>query len=884
MKRRILLGSSIFAGTVLVLLGALVAIGHFYEDEVKAELLAAVNENLNGPVEVRSIEFTLLDRFPLASLHLRGVLAREALPEKTLPDTLLYAEDLYLEFSMWSLITGDYGVDRIHGEHVRLYPGREADGRDNWFLWKSDSTAGEDLDLSRVSMEDLTLRYHDHGNKLLLEGHCDQLSMKGRFGEQGSRMDLQGDLHLIQWRADSTVLLSDRVADVQLAMSFGASDGVFRITEGRLLAGKVPLEIDLSMTPDGEDTRLDLRANGLGLDLERVIALLPNSLQRQLRRYGSSGEVDIALHYAGPMDDPGPSLSVGMKVHKGRMKELTTGTTFKDINGEVAFDLAPDGTPSRILVKGLSARSGGGTLRADMLLKGLRDAPLTLDLKSDIPLTDLLRFARIDTLEQVSGRMRSDIHVKGKVRDVADLRAKDLARLAIGGTLQLDDATLKMKGVRHRIGALHADLELRGNDALVKDLRAEVQGSTVQLEGELRNLVPYLLFSGEVLAIQARGNAPFVDLAAWISSEGEAASSKDYALQLPAQIQLDLKVNIGKLVFEQFVATDLSGTVLLRDRKLIASPVTFNTAGGAVLGSLELDGRNPASYPLAINATVRGIAIDQLFAEFQDFGQDFITSRHLKGRANAQITFTTPLSPAMVPDLDRLHCVADLDIKDGELIGHKPMIDVATHLRKNKLVAPFVDTEELERQLRHVHFSELHEQVEIKHRTVYIPEMVVRTSVMDITMSGEHGFDDHIDHHINFRLADLFRKGRVKDEFGPVVDDGTGSRIFLHMYGTASDPQFANDGAMAAAKRKQQFEQEKAELRSILKNELNIFGKKEQRTGKDTEAAPGTIIRVDLGDPDSTATPSPKKKKKGLFRGLGEGDSADGGREVITVE
>jgi hypothetical protein len=106
----------------------------------------------------------------------------------------------------------------------------------------------------------------------------------------------------------------------------------------------------------------------------------------------------------------------------------------------------------------------------------------------------------------------------------------------------------------------------------------------------------------------------------------------------------------------------------------------------------------------------------------------------------------------------------------------------------------------------------------------------------------------------------------TQDEFGPIADDGTGMRIFLHMYGTASDPQFANDGAMAAERRKKQIQQEKEELRSILREELNIF-----RSGGTTTTRPtdntAPVFQIEWEDADSTAAQTPKQApRKGLGR------------------
>ena len=860
-------------GTLFVLLlTGLALIGHFYEDEVKARLLGALNAHLNGPVEVGQIELTLIRRFPQASLHLHDVLAREALPDQVFPDTLLHAEDLYLEFGLLDLFRGDYVVREVHGSHVRLHAARDAEGRPNWLLWRSDTTGSSGgLDLARVSMQDLTVRYRDAGNALEVLTHSDELALRGRFTDALNELALEGDLHLTHWTGADGPVLTDRDARVRLQLAFGGEDGAFRITEGEVLSGGVPLALTLDVLPEGEADRLDLRANGLGLDLGRVVALLPDAVRKPLASYGMDGEADLALHYHGLVQGEGPMLSVGMQVREGRMKERSTGITFDHIGGDISFDLPPSGKLERLVVKGLSARSTGGSVQGDLELAGLKNAPLTLALKSDIGLADLLRFARVDTLEQVEGRLLTDIRVKGRLRDASAIRVADLKALTIGGTVAFRSASLKLKGVRHRVTGLDADLRLNGNDANVTGLRAELGGNTLELEGDLKGLVPYLLFQDQQLTIVAHGRSPRIDLATLLQ-EGEAqhGTTGAYALTFPRSLALDLQAEVEELVMEEFLATDVHGRVQLRDRVLTAKPVTFNTASGAVLASLTLDTRSPNSYPLAIDASIEGIAMEQLFAEFQEFGQDFITSRHLRGVTRAQVDLDAPLTPDLTLDLDRLTCTLDLRIDNGHLTGHQPLIDVAEHLQRNKLVSPFVDTDQLRRELADVSFASLENRIEIRDRKVIIPAMTVHSSVMDINLSGEHGFDDRIDHHLDFRLADLFRKGKADDDFGPVVDDGTGMRIFLHMYGTAADPQFANDGAMAAARRKAQFDQEKQELKSILKNELGLFTPKDRKDDlPGNEEGPTTpTIQVDWGDADSTdlATPERPRKKKGLFR------------------
>ena len=874
--RKVLL---ISVGVVVLLFGALVGLAYAYEDKVLAVLRDELNAHLTTPVQVADMELTLIKRFPQASLRLTNVMALEARRDSLPADTLLYAGDLYLEFGLFDLLGGDYTIKQVHGKDVRLYPELDASGLGNWTIWKADSTASSStaFALNKVTFDELVVRYRDARSKLEILTSSPDLALSGRFKPEGSTAKLRGPATLVHWTEKGSHVLSQRSAQLALEIAFGGNDGAFHITKGEVLTGDVPLNVTLDVTPGPKGETLDLKANGLGLDLADVVQLLPEVAVKKLRRYGMEGDADLALHYRGVIAD-GLSLSAGLKLRGGRMKEQRSGTVFKNINGEFAVDLRPDGTPSKLVVRGFSAQATSGTVSGSLDMQGIANAKVKLDLKANIALADLLRFAQVDTLEQVQGTLVADAHAVGTLRDVSDIRAADLRALTLSGTGRLSGASLKLKGVRHRLTDLNAQLALKGNDATVSGLTANVQGQAIQLDGSLQNLMPYLLFKDQRLAIDARLVSPSLDLAAMLHEEG-GAQGTDYALVLPTLIDLGLQADIAQLAFEDFRAERIHTKLRLHDQVLSAAPLTFGTAGGTVVADLELDGRSARAYPLAVNASVKGMDISAFFKEFQDFGQTFIGHKNLKGTTRAQIAFAAPLSPALQIDQDRMVCVLDLGIDKGELIGHQPLIDVADYLRSNKLVAPFVDTDELRKRLAHVTFSNLDNQIEIRDRTVFIPNMLVHSSAMDIEVSGSQSFDGGIDHHLNFRLSDLFRKNGGEDEFGPVVDDGTGMRVFLHMYGTTADPQFANDGAMASTRRKQQLKQETATLKNILREEFSGAG---ERTGTPNTATtqPRFTVEWDGTDSTTTALPPPPKRRKGLGRLLSEEEE----KPVITVE
>lgn len=881
-RRTLLIGTAAFATLLLVL----AAIAWFFQDEVKAKLVAELNTHLTAPLHQNGIELTLIKRFPQASLRIREPFMQEARSDGQPADTLLYAKDLYLEFSVFALLTGNYYVRDLHGTGVVLRPGLDSNGQVNWEVWRADtnatSGAGEGIDLRKVTFDGLNGRFHDDRSGLQVAMASEKLVLRGRFHDAGSTLTAKGDVFLQRWSKAGELLLADRKAQVDLDMAFGAGDGAFHLKKGEVLLGKSPLNVTLDVSSGKNGEQLDLRANGFGLDLAQLVQFLPENLRSSLRRYRLAGSSDLALHYGGLLEGPGPALTMGLKLRDGRFTEVASGTAFNKVQGEFAADFTPGWAPTKLVVRNFSASSPSGPVAGDMELNGLRNAKLTANIRGHLQLADLLRFAGMDTLEQVAGSVKAEAHIQGKVRDVQDFKAVDMRALAIRGNVQLKDASLKVKGLRHRITGLDADLALAGNDALVHGLRFQLQGNAMELSGTLRNLMPYLLFKDQRLTIDAKGKSPLIGLASLLESKSAGSqTASDYAFTLPAQIDVNLTAAIGELKMEEFQAKNITCNLRINDRKLVLEPLQFATAGGTVSGSLRLDATPAPAYPLAVDAELKNIDVTALFLEFRDFGQQFITAAHVKGRGDATLAFTAPLRPDFSLDQQRLHCVADVSLRNGELNNHPSLMEVADYLRKNKLTSPFVDTEALRKQLQHVTFAKLENRIEIKDRKVILPQMTVSSSVMDMEVSGTHGFDGQVDDHLNFRLGDLFRTGASgSDEYGPIIDDGTGLRIFLHMYGTTDNLQFGNDGAMAAARRKERMKEETAQLKGILKG--IVTGQKQGAAAAPPTEQQGKVT-VEFGNEKTTARPPQKPKKQGLGRLLQKSDKEEP-KVVIGVE
>jgi hypothetical protein len=219
--------------------------------------------------------------------------------------------------------------------------------------------------------------------------------------------------------------------------------------------------------------------------------------------------------------------------------------------------------------------------------------------------------------------------------------------------------------------------------------------------------------------------------------------------------------------------------------------------------------------------------------------------------------------------MEELNSIVHITIDEGELIGLESLSGISDYLRNNRLISGFVEVEEFDRKLRHVRFSTLSNDIEIRNGVVHIPKMEIASSAMDISASGSHSFNNEIDYSIAFRIRDVLKKKR--SAFGETEDDGLGSRFFLAMKGTTENPEFSFDRDARRAQRKEDLEREKKVFKDIIKEEFGgLFGKKKEDKTKDSgEQKPDkqeeAEITIEWSETDSTKNSKKEEKKKKSF-------------------
>jgi hypothetical protein len=153
-----------------------------------------------------------------------------------------------------------------------------------------------------------------------------------------------------------------------------------------------------------------------------------------------------------------------------------------------------------------------------------------------------------------------------------------------------------------------------------------------------------------------------------------------------------------------------------------------------------------------------------------------------------------------------------LRIDEGELNNFEPLLAVSRYVKGA--------------DLNRVRFNTLQNTIEIRQRKILIPAMQIRSSVLDLTASGTHGFDNVVDYSLELYLSQLInRKVRERNtEFGTIEDDGNGGmRLFLTMRGPLDNPTIKFNRKGVEQKIVNEIRDEKKVLKQVLKEEFGWF-------------------------------------------------------------
>jgi hypothetical protein len=856
----------IFLAFILILITILFAalfLSWYFEDRIADYAIHELNKQIRTPIHVEKIDFTLLRKFPDATIRLRNAYVssvKEDYEENQFTDintdTLLFAKDVFLQFNFISLLKNQYVIREIQINSGNLNLFTDLNGNDNYKFWnqaETGKTSNFHIKLNQVKISDLHFFNINLVKKANVIGELKKMILQGDLSSEKYVMDFTLNGKITKYSSNDLTYLSEKEISVKSKMD--VAHNKFRIIKNNLQIEGLDFDVDGIITND-KDLVLDLAISGNNLNLEKIFEnltfLYPEISTTKMK---VKGNLTFKAKISGPLSsNQKPKIESEFSLSNGLISTHLTERKFDNINlkGYFTNGKKQNSESAHIKFEGVSVHYGNSMLTGAFDILNLSEPQVNYQLKAELNIEDIMPFIKTEKLSYCSGRILIDTKIRGNQEKLLNFSKNDIMNWDYEGMINLSEVLLKLKKNNLMIKDLNGNITL-SNYLYLNDLSLVISGNELNIKGRIDNFLEYIIMKDARLWMDLNIYSPNLNVDSLIISKNQNEKNTDSVLFIfPDNFYLISKLWVDNFNYKKFSAENMLGEINYKPGSLLFN-TEFSSMGGNVKGDGFIERQKDLNYSVKINSTMEQIDIRSLFYYFNNFGQSYIQDKHLKGQVSGTVNYFSLFDPYLRVKDETILAESDIKITNGELIEFEPMLGLSN----------FIEVEEL----KHIKFSTLENQVFIRSSEVLIPQMDIFSSALNVSGSGVHGFDNQFDYKVSVELSDLLlnksRKKELEFEEHIIKDDGLDrTKIFLTIEGNPDDYRINYDKKGAVGALKEKLADEKVELKSLFKDEFGLFSQDTIPVNETKEKKREFFINWEESDIDMTDTINSGKKEK----------------------
>ncbi len=801
------------AVVVVAVVGVPLGLVYKYQDKIISLFIAEANKHITTKVDVEKISLSLFDKFPHVSVSLDKVNIHENLPESE--ESLGKLEKIYFTFSLVDIVLGKYRVNQLFLEDGEVHVKVLENGDVNYNIIATDTTASDEafsFSLEKIILNNVALHYTDQQLKQTYALDAHQLTAALTIAADAVAVEATGNATVNSIQLESGEYLKGKTVDLQAALNIDQLAKTVQLEPSVLKIEGASYEVAGTVGYAGT-TELDLALNGRNTNVQSLLSLLPQDITRAYSQYRSEGDIFFNGTVKGQVSakqQPKITFSFGCRNASFYHPEIKRRVDDVSFTGSFTNGAKNNASTSALEISNLNGSLNGRPFSGNFAYHNFNNPTIAFDLDGMLDVGYALGLAKLEQVRSGSGLAHVRIAFKGNFNDFKNRPGNSTVNTS--GEVTLHNVALSLKGLPHPLANLYGNFMFKHNDVAVSDFKGRIGASDFVLNGMFKNIIAWTLLDKQRLLVEADFKSNHLNFDQLLQEQQSASASgtgasDSYRLAVSPYIAFDLSASVQKLNFRRFKGQQIQGQVKLRNQVLSSPNISFKAIGGAfaVRGTLDATSRN--HIKVATAARLSNMNVDSLFYVFENFGQTFVMDKHLRGSLTANISSELYFDSHLSPKTDLIQAEIVATVRDGQLINFEPMQKMAVFVKRS--------------ELSNMRFSELHNSFWIQRRTIYMPEMDIRSnlsSVPVVSVSGMHTFDQDMDYKIKLPLS----RGRKPDKdsvYGVVAEDpdAGNSMLFLKLKGKESNFKISYDEARVREKIKTDLKQEGREIRDLLR-------------------------------------------------------------------
>ncbi len=791
-------------GLLLVIVLALAASVFIFKDRILQQFIREANKSLNTPVKIGEMDVTLLEDFPNLSIVCRDVVIEDSHAGES---PLLTAKSIAFQLNPIEVWKGNYTIRglTIRDSETFLIINRKGESNFN-ILKEQESTTKEGsirFLLKNVRLKSTVVYYTDKKAEQEFEFSSDQLNTSIETTNNIYLITAKGDVSTEKFVVGKTKLLADKDFLIETSLRYFDEDKKIQIEPSTVLLNASSFLVKGEYNWKTHNT-IDLQAEGKNSDIQTLLSLLPENAASSLKQYQSSGEVYFKGSVRGTVSGtkkPAVSVEFGFTDATITHPQYNSKIEKATLTGSFASSDIMDASKATLVLNDISGALNSEAFTAKLIVQDFTDSDVILTFKGRLDTESILQFYPIEELKNASGHLLADVSFEGRL---SWLKKKATAQKASAtGSVEIENLNFEYGKENIPVRNLNGSLQFNNNDLALSNLKGELGNSDFAMNGFFKNIITFLLFENQPIGIETDLQSTHIDLDELFTfGFGHEESNKEYTFSISPNVYLNFNCSVGSLNYKRFDARSIKGDLLVKNQVAVSRNLTFETMEGNMSMNGILDATNAKAIDVVSSLTLNNIAIDSVFYVFENFDQDFIQDKNLKGKSTAEVSLEMTLNQNLKLFSETLVADISATIKNGELNNFEPL----------KALTKYLDDEGLNK----LRFADLKNEVHIENKTIYIPQMEIKSNVTVLQLSGTHAFDQTINYRV---VAPLRNKKKIDiTEAGSALEEMDGrTKVFLKITGTTDDYRVQYDTEAVKKKIANDLKKEVKELKDAFK-------------------------------------------------------------------
>lgn len=779
-----------------------------FKDKIISQFIREANKQLNTPVKIAKIDVSIWSSFPKLSVVLTDVYVEDSHPGQY---PLLTAAEISFQLSLVDVWQDRYIVQGLKINDSETYLKINAKGENNYTIAKENPSGkgggSVSFELNKVSLTNTVVNYSDQENNQQHTFKSTNLVASIQTIKDIYNIEASGELTTEKIIVSNKSFLAGKTFQIESKLVYDDINRILTINPSLLTLNSAGFTVSGEYKWK-EKNLIDLTTTGKDTDIKTLLSFLPESIRINFDKYQSKGDVYFKSKLKGEISSKkSPSISIEFGFNNITVfhPEYKSRIEKANLKGSYASSDVLDGSAGVLVLKDINGTLNGEPFAANLIIRNFTNPDVICDFKGRVDAGALLGFYPIENVSNVSGALLANVSFNGRV-ELLKKRAT-AQKVHTQGTVDLQNIAFTYGPDKVPLQNLQGNLQFSNNDLALSNVSGKLGNSDFTFNGFFKNIITFLLFENQPIGIETDLKSRYLDVDQLFAiGFGKPADGKEqrYEFSISRNINLNFNCDVRELRYKRFHANNLKGDLLVKNEMAVSRNITFDAMGGNMTFSGIVDAKNKKAIDVVSTFRLNGIHIDSIFYVFENFKQDFIEDKHLKGQTTADVNLEMVLNPNLKLFQETLIGDISATIKNGELNNFEPM----------KKLNRFLNDEGLSK----LRFSDLKNDIHIENKTIYIPQMEVRTNVTSLRLSGTHTFDQRIDYHV---VAPLRNNKHVNltEAKEALEEDGEGqTKLFLKITGTTDDYRVSLDTEAVKKKIAGDLKNEVQELRDAFKN------------------------------------------------------------------